>query len=316
MMAMRIVIAGGSGHVGTLLAREFHARGDDVTVLSRRPEPQPWNTAVWDGRTPDGWYGDLDGADIVINLTGRSVNCRYTAQNRREIVDSRIESTRAIGEALALVKRPPRLWLQSSTATIYAHRFDGPNDEATGILGGAEDGAPDTWRFSIEVAKAWEAACLAAPAPATRKILMRSAMIMSPDRDGIFGTLLGLVKRGLGGNAGSGKQFVSWVHERDFVRAVDWMIAHDEASGAVNVASPNPLPYSDFIATLRREAGVRIGLPATAWMLEMAAAVMGTETELILKSRRVVPGRLLADGFTFAFPNWDAAARDLCAHMN
>lgn len=311
MMAMRIVIAGGSGQVGTLLAREFHSRGDAVTVLSRRPDSQPWKTVLWDGRTAGDWIGELDGADAIVNLAGRSVNCRYTPANRRAIIDSRIESTRAVGEAIARVGTPPRIWLQASTATIYAHRMDAANDEATGILGGGEPGAPDTWRFSIDVAKAWEEACDAAPAPKTRKVLMRSAMIMSPDRGGIFDTLLGLVRRGLGGKAGSGRQFVSWIADVDFVRAIDWLIARHGVSGAVNLAAPNPLPYTEFMADLRRAAGVRIGLPATAWMLEMGAILMGTETELILKSRRVVPGRLLDGGFEFLLPLWDAAASDL-----
>jgi uncharacterized protein (TIGR01777 family) len=309
---MRIVIAGGSGQVGTVLAREFHRRGDAVTVLSRRPAASPWKTVTWDGRSPSKWCEELDGADAVINLTGRSVNCRYTRANRREIVASRVDPTRAIGAAIARAANPPRIWLQASTATIYAHRYDAPNDEVTGILGGQEPNAPETWRFSIDVAKAWEEACDAAVTPRTRKVLMRSAMIMSPDRGGIFDTLLSLVRKGLGGPAGDGRQYVSWIEDVDFIRAVDWLIAHDELSGAVNIAAPNPLPFEAFMRMLRDAAGVRIGLPATAWMLEIGALLMGTETELILKSRRVVPGRLLASGFAFEFPEWDEAAADLC----
>jgi uncharacterized protein (TIGR01777 family) len=248
---------------------------------------------------------------VVINLAGRSVNCRYNAANRREIMDSRVASTRVIGEAIARAERPPPTWFQASTATIYAHRFDAPNDEATGVLGGGEPGAPDTWRFSIDVAKAWEQACNEADTPRTRKVLMRSAMVMSPDRGGIFDTLLSLVRRGLGGSAAGGGQYVSWIHDADFCRVVDWLISHD-LSGPVNLASPHPLPYSDFMLALRRAAGVRIGLPATRWMLELGAILMRTETELVLKSRCVVPGRLLADGFWFEFPDWAVAAADLC----
>lgn len=310
---MRIVIPGGSGQVGTILARHFRSRGDEVTVLARRANPGArWPVVHWDGHTLDDWVGCLEGADAVINLAGRSVNCRYTAENRRLIMDSRLDSTRITGEAIALLSVPPRVWLQASTATIYAHRFDAPNDEATGILGGAEPNAPDTWRFSIDVAKSWEKACTDADTPRTRKVLMRSAMIMSPDRAGIFDTLLTLVRRGLGGNAAGGRQCVSWVHDADFCRAIDWLINHDDVSGPVNIASPNPLPYADFMRALRRAAGVRIGLPATRWMLELGAFLMRTETELVLKSRRVVPGRLLASGFTFEFPDWPAAADDLC----
>lgn len=309
---MRIVLPGGSGQVGTLLARALHADGHDVVVLSRRPAPAPWRTMAWDARTVGDWAAELDGADAVMNLAGRSVNCRYTPTNRREIMDSRVDATHAVGEALHRVAHPPPVWLQMSTATIYAHRFDAPNYEDTGILGGGEADAPDTWRFSIDVARRWEAAAVARPLPAgTRLVLLRTTMVMSPDRGGIFDTLLGLVRRGLGGSVAGGRQYVSWVHERDFVRAVRWLLAHEEIAGPVNVGAPHPLPYRDFMRALRRAAGVPIGLPATRWMLEIAALLMRTETELVLKSRRVVPGRLLASGFTFDYPEWPAAAREL-----
>jgi hypothetical protein len=227
-------------------------------------------------------------------------------------MQSRVDSTRILGEAIQHCERPPRVWLQASTATIYAHRYDAPNDEATGILGGNEPGAPDTWRFSIDVATAWEEAANAAVVPNTRKVLMRSAMTMSPDRGGIFDTLLGLVRRGLGGTSGDGRQYVSWIHERDFIRAVCWLIDHPELEGPVNLASPYPLPNAEFMRDLRRAWGTPIGLPATRWMLEIGAWLMRTETELILKSRRVVPRRLLESGFTFDFPTWPEAAADLC----
>lgn len=258
------------------------------------------------------WVAALERADVVINLTGRNVNCRYTAEARREIMESRVLSTRLVGRAIAAVNRPPRVWLQASTATIYSHRYDVPNDELTGMLGGDEPNAPDTWRFSIDVARAWESAVDESPTPATRKVKLRSAMVMSPDKGGIFHTLLTLVRRGLGGRAGDGRQYISWIHEADFVRALYWLIAHEEMDGAVNVASPNPLPNKDFMRILRHAAGVRIGLPATRLMLELGAVFMRTETELILKSRRVVPGRLLDAGFDFRFLQWEQAARDLC----
>ena len=247
----------------------------------------------------------------MINLAGRSVNCRYTQANMNAIMDSRVDSTRAVGEAIARASRPPRLWLQSSTATIYAHRFDAPNDEFTGIIGGLEPGVPAYWKWSIDVAQAWEKTQADANTPHTRKVAMRAAMVMSPDRGGIFDTLLRLVKLGLGGKAGSGRQYVSWVHETDFVDAVRWIIAHEQLSGPVNIAAPNPLPYVEFMRTLRRAAGVPIGLPATEWMLKLGAILMRTDVELILKSRRVISGRLMKDGFTFKFPQWESAARDL-----
>jgi uncharacterized protein len=273
----------------------------------------------WDGNTPDsgaGWPAEVDGADVVINLAGRSVNCRYTKANRESILTSRVNSTRAIGEVIGRASRPPRVWLQASTATIYAHRYDAPNDERAGILGGGERNAPDTWRFSIDVATAWERTLNEAVTPRTRKILMRSAMTMSPDPGGIFDTLLGLVRFGLGGKAGDGRQYVSWIHYEDFIRAVLWLIDHDDVAGPVNVASPNPLPYAEFMRLLRSAWAIPVGLPATKWMVEIGTLLMGTESELVLKSRRVIPGRLLEAGFQFLHPDWAEAARDLCGQWN
>lgn len=310
---MKIVIPGGSGQVGMILARDFHRRGDEVVVLSRKSDQRPWRVVTWDGRSLGEWQSEIDGADVVINLAGRSVNCRYHQRNRREIVDSRILSTRVVGEAIAKAKNPPRLWLQASTATIYAHRYDAPNDEFTGIIGGNESGAPETWNFSIEVATGWEREFDAAVAPRTRKVAMRSAMTMSPDRHGIFDVLRTLVRLGLGGKMGDGRQFVSWIHEHDFIRAVRFLIEHEEINSKVNIASPNPLPNAKFMRELRAALGMPFGLPAPAWLLEIGAVFIRTETELILKSRRVVPGRLLDAGFDFEYPHWREAARELCA---
>ena len=309
---MKIVLPGGTGQVGTILARAFHADGHEVVVLSRDPKPAPWRVVAWDAETLGSWTGELDGADVVVNLAGRSVNCRYGATNRRAILDSRVLSTRAVGEAIALAKRPPRVWLQMSTATIYAHRFDAPNDEATGILGGHESGAPDAWHFSIDVATSWERAVDEAATPGTRKVKMRSAVVMSPDRGGPFDLLHGLVRRRLGGTAGDGKQFVSWIHDADFVAAVRFLIEREDVAGPVILAAPNPLPNAEFMRDLRRAQGMRIGLPAPRPLLAIGAFLMRSETELILKSRRVAPGILLERGFRFSFPEWPDAARDLC----
>jgi len=309
---MRIVIPGGSGQVGTVLARAFHHEGHDVVVLSRRPGVQPWRVVAWDGQRLSAWRREIDGSDVVINLAGRSVNCRYTDVNRKEIMDSRISSARVVGEAIARAAKPPRVWLQASTATIYAHRYDRPNDEQTGMLGGNESTAPNTWRFSIDVARAWERAFDEAVTTRTRKVALRSAMTLSPDSGGVFDALVGLVRRGLGGSAGDGRQYMSWVHYEDFVAAVRWLIERDDVDGVVNVASPNPLPNAEFMRLLREASGVPFGLPARGWMLEIGAVLMRTETELILKSRRVVPGKLLERGFTFKYPVWNDAARDLC----
>src|SRR6516164_546841 len=182
---MKIVIPGGTGQVGTLLSRAFVADGHEVVVLSRHPDKSPWRVVGWDAEAIGDWAAEIDGADAVINLAGRSVNCRYSPANRRLIQESRVNSTRAVGLAIARATSPPRVWLQASTATIYAHRYDAPNNEATGILGGTEPNAPDTWRFSIDVAKSWEQAANEAIVPRTRKVLLRSAMIMSPDCSGV-----------------------------------------------------------------------------------------------------------------------------------
>jgi len=310
---MRIVIPGGSGQVGRLLARHFHAKGDSVTVLSRSPRQEPWRVIAWDGVTPGEWVTHLEQSDVCINLAGRSVNCRYYDANRKSITESRVRSTVLLNQVIASLKQPPKLWINASTATIYRHALDRPMDEAHGELGGSEPGAPDTWNFSIRVAKAWEEAFFSAPTPRTRQVAMRSAITFSPDRGGAFDVLLGLVRYGLGGKQGSGNQFVSWVHDADFARAIDLLIAREEFTGVVNIASPNPLPNRDFMRELRQAWGARIALPAPAWMIEIGALLMRTESELVLKSRRVVPGRLLSAGFQFLFPEWPAAARDLVA---
>lgn len=310
--AMKYVIPGGSGQVGRILAREFSQRGDEVVVLSRDPQPEAWKSVLWDDNPSGSWASELEGADVLINLAGRSVNCRYHPRNRSEILESRVKSTEALGKAIAACQRPPRVWLQSSTATIYSHRYDAPNDEADGILGGSEPNAPDTWQFSIEVAQAWETAASQFQLPHTRTVLLRSAMIMSPDKGGVFDTLLGLVRKGLGGTSGNGRQFVSWIHEHDFVRALDWILDHPDIHGPINLSSPNPLPNKAFMKALRKAWGIPVGLPAFEWMLEIGAIFMRTETELILKSRRVTPGILLKQGFQFMYPEWETASQELC----
>ena len=310
---MKIVLPGGSGQVGRILARHFHAQGHDVAVLSRRPQPAPWRVVPWDGLTPGPWIAELEAADICINLAGRSVNCRYTPTNRRAIHDSRILSTRLLAGLIGSLSRPPSVWINAGTATIYRHARDRAMDEREGELGGSEPGAPDTWKFSIDVARAWEDAFFAAATPRTRKLVIRSAMTFSADRGGVFDVFSTLVRRGLGGAQGDGSQFVSWIHEADFVRAIDFLIAAENWEGVVNLAAPHPLPNRDFMRALRQAWGIRVGLPAPAWAIEIGALFLRTESELVLKSRRVVPGRLLENGFHFLFPEWPEAARDLVA---
>jgi len=308
---VKIIIPGGTGHIGAALIRHFSHGFDEVVVLSRRTVEIPnVKVVTWDGSSLGDWVEEIEGSDVVINLAGRSVNCRYNPKNLAEMRSSRVDSTAILGEAICLCMNPPKVWLQSSTATIYAHRFDAANDEATGIIGGNEPGAPRKWVASIEIAKAWEKAFDDCETPQTRKIAMRSSMVMSADRRSVFDVLSGLVRKGLGGRLGSGKQYVSWIHERDFVRAVSFLIDSD-LSGAVNVCSPNPLPQAEFMSEFRAACGVGFGLPAAEWMVELGCWAMKTESELVMKSRRVVPGRLLEAGFDFEYPSWTSAVVEL-----
>ncbi|CND47840.1 Epimerase family protein [Mycobacterium tuberculosis] len=306
---MKVVIPGGTGQVGAILDRALTAAGHEVVVFSRRPVGE--RQVGWDGRTLGDWAREIDGSDVVINLAGRSVSCRYTPANLQEMMDSRVLSARVVGEAIAAAVRPPRVWLQMSTATVYAHRFDAANDEASGVIGGGEAGVPGYWAYSVRIARNWEREQERAETPSTRKVALRAAMVMSPDRGGVFDVLSWLARLGLGGPVAGGAQYVSWIHDRDFVRAVEFVVGRDEMAGAVNLAAPEPLPQRVFMRALRKAWGMPVGLPATAWMAEFGALAMRSDTELLLKSRRVVPGRLLDAGFGFEYPHWTEAAGDL-----
>ncbi len=306
---MKIVIPGRTGQVGAILDRALTAEGHDVVVLTRSPRGE--RQVRWDGSTLGPWARHIDGGDVVINLAGRSVSCRYTDENLAAMMNSRVESARVIGEAIAGAARPPKVWLQMSTATIYAHRVDAGNDEYDGLIGGGEHGVPGYWAYSVAIARNWEAAQELAETPRTRKVALRSAMVMSPDRGGVFDVLSWLTRLGLGGPVAGGDQYVSWIHDRDFVRAVRFLIDRDDLAGAVNLAAPGPLPQRDFMRELRSAWRVPVGLPATAWMAEIGAFAMRSDTELLLKSRRVVPGRLAHAGFVFDYPDWQTAVADL-----
>jgi uncharacterized protein (TIGR01777 family) len=309
---MKFVLAGGSGQIGRILKTHFEAQGHAVVILGRNGGP---GVVAWDGRTLGPWVRELEGADVVINLAGKSVNCRFTAANKRVLMDSRVDSTRAVGLAIARAERPPKVWLQMSTAAQYAHRYGDqpPHDEAMGILGGAEADVPRTWDFSVDIAKAWEKALFEADTPRTRKVALRAAIVLSPGRGGIFNIFLNLTRLGLAGPIAGGRQMISWIHREDFLRAVDFLVAKEDLSGPVIIGSPNPVTQSGFVAALRKAWGMPIGLPATKWMMEIAAWVLRTESELTLKSRHSYPGRLTRAGFTFLFPTWPEAARALVA---
>jgi uncharacterized protein (TIGR01777 family) len=314
---MKIVIPGGTGQVGGVLRRALAQRGDEVTVLSRRPEQLEDGVRhlVWDGRTLGPWTAEFEEADAVINLAGRTVSCRYTDGNLRQMMDSRVDSTRVVGEAITRAQRPPKVWLQMSTATIYAdsrsRADDLPHDEATGIIGGEEPDVPLYWEYSVRIARRWEQAQSDADTPATRQVALRTAMVMTPHRGGVFDYLSWMARLGLGGPVAGGRQYVSWVHGEDFVRAVLFLLEREDLNGPINVTAPDPVSQRDLMRSLRGAWGCRFGLPATRLMAEVGALALRSDTELLLKSRRVVPGRLLDAGFAFAHPTWDSAARDL-----
>ena len=313
---MKLLIAGGTGQIGQSLTRHFLANHHQITILSRNPKDSTHERLTyleWDGVSLGDWAEVLNDVDVVINLAGRTVNCRYTDANLEQMMSSRVHSTRVIGQAIEQAFAPPRLWLQMSTATIYSHRFDAANDELTGLIGGDEPNAPDSWAYSIEIAKAWEYEQERVATPQTRKVSLRAAMTMAPDRGGIFDVLYTITRLGLGGPVGGGQQFVSWIHEDDFICAVELLIDQEGIRGPVNLCSPYPLPQKDFMSILRGAMGTKLGLPATRWMAEIGAFFMRTDTELLLKSRRVIPTRLLELGMEFKYPYWDEAARDLVA---
>jgi uncharacterized protein len=305
----RIVLAGGSGFLGQTLARYFAQAGYEPAILTRAPKSAvtPGRAVYWNARTSGAWQTELEGAEAVINLTGRSVDCRYNGKNRREILESRVESTRAIGQAITACNAPPRIWINASTATIYKHTLGSAWDEAGEI--GASDEANDS--FSIEVARAWEGEFNSAQTPGTRKVALRAAMVLGSGRNSVLPVLMRLVRTGLGGKHGTGKQFVSWIHGEDFCRAVDFLIGRQDLAGPINVCAPNPLTNEEMMRVLREVAGRGFGLPARRWMLEIGAFFLRTETELMIKSRRVIPKRLLESGFVFQFSFFRAAAIDL-----
>jgi hypothetical protein len=316
---LRIVIPGGSGQVGRMLARHFQEQGHHVTVLTRGPYSAPWQTVHWDGETSGSWTEYMEGADLCINLAGRSVNCRYNEANRRAIYESRIQSTRLLGNVIAGLSDPPKVWMNASAATLYkravdANGVDLPSDESSSVAQETASG-PEPWSnrrgFTPRVVRDWEAAFFAADTPRTRKIALRSTVVLSPTPGSAFGVLSNLVRASLGGTQGNGRQFVSWIHETDYARAVDFLLAYEELTGPFNIAAPNPLPNREFMAALREAWDVPNGLPAPALAIRLGAIFLRTEPELVLQSCRAIPGRLLEAGFQFEFPEWPEAAEDL-----
>ncbi|HEY0741280.1 MAG TPA: TIGR01777 family oxidoreductase [Chryseosolibacter sp.] len=290
-MNRKIIIAGGNGFLGRALTRHFTSQGDAVVVISRKPVPTSsgitWES--WDGKTFGSWAKSLENANALINLAGKNVDCRYTEKNKKGILDSRLNSTRVLGDAVVACANPPKVWLNSSSATIYVDSRDKLMTEQNGDIG--DD-------FSMTVCKKWEAMFNSFPTPQTRKIALRTSIVLGWD-GAALPALRNLVKVGLGGHQGDGLQYCSWIHIDDFCRVVEWLIANANATGAYNVTAPKPLANKDFMKELRESLGVTFGLASPAWLLELGAIVIRTETELVLKSRNVYPKRLLDDGFIF-----------------
>lgn len=299
----KMVIAGGTGFIGQSTAKYFIEKGFHLIILSRRKQQNQENIryVTWDGKTLGEWKDTLEGAEILINMAGRTVNCRYNEKNKQQIYDSRLYSTRILGEAVNQCKIPPKLWINAGSATIYRHALDRPMDEDTGEFGTG---------FSVDVCQKWEEAFHQIKTSSTRKVFLRIAMVLGKD-GGVMTPMLNLVKWGLGGTQGKGNQYISWIHEQDFNRIVEWFMENPEKEGTFNCAAPNPVPNVDFMRTLRNVYKQPFGLPATRWMLELGAWCIGTETELIVKSRRVVPKKLLDAGFVFQYPQVKEAVINL-----
>lgn len=313
MSEQTIIIPGGSGFLGKTLTKWFSHKGWKVIVLSRNPTPMEGAEVLpWDGKDLGPWTEQLEGAKAVINLSGRSVNCRYNQTNRATIMASRVDSTLVLGKAIAACKNPPVVWLNSSTATIYRHRYDAANTESAGLYGASREAKDD---YSLEVAHGWEDAFQKAyqdnDLTKTRGLLLRTAMVFGTETDGVYETLRKLARRGLGGTMGHGRQFVSWLHAADFCRITEWLIENKEAEGIYNLAAPHPLPNREMMMAVRQASGAKWGLPATRWMLEVGSFFLRTETELVVKSRRVEPERLLKEGYRFQYSDLPTALADL-----
>jgi uncharacterized protein (TIGR01777 family) len=304
MKINKLILAGGTGFLGQAIIDRYSKMGTEIIVLTRGTTKVKKNVRYiqWDGKTKGGWVKELDGADVLINLTGKSVDCRYTDKNKAEIISSRVNATKVLGEAINETAHPPKVWLNAASATIYRNAEDRAMDEFSGEVGEG---------FSVGVCQVWEKTFNEINNPQTRKIVMRISMVMGKG-GGVLPVMTKLVKARLGGKMGSGNQFISWIHEEDFLNAMEHLIQHETSFGPYNFAAPTPLPNREFMRLMRKELNVTIGLPAAEWMLEIGAFFIKTETELILKSRRVVPTKLLNEGFLFKYPTVEVALKNLC----
>ncbi|MBF8456111.1 TIGR01777 family protein [Kaistella sp. G5-32] len=296
---MKIIIAGGAGFLGKELKRFFLSKNSEVKILTRNSKNK--NDIYWDGRTVGDWKTDLDNADVLINLAGKSVDCRYTEKNKKEILSSRIESTKVLQEAIDQCENPPKIWLNASSATIYIHSESNLHTEEDGIIG--DD-------FSMNICKQWEAEFFKKENKNVRKVALRTSIVLGKN-GGAFPKFVQISNLGLGGAQGKGNQLMSWIHIEDFCKAIAFIIDNENIKGSINVTAPNTLPNKEMMTLLRKKVKAPFGIPAPVWLLEIAAIFIKTETELMLKSRNVFPQKLIDAGFEFSNPNFNKALETL-----
>ena len=301
-MKNKLIIAAGTGFLGNVLIQHFNNKFEEIVILTRGKSriKNKIKYVNWNAKTFSGWEKELENADVLINLAGKSVDCRYTEKNKAEILASRIESTKILNEAILQCENPPKHFINSSTATIYRHSEDKEMDEYTGEIGND---------FSMNIAKSWEKTFYEVETPKTLKTAIRTSIVLGKN-GGAFIPLKKLTQFGLGGKNGNGSQFVSWIHEKDFARAVEFII-EKELSGCINIVSPKPIRNDEFMKKLQKGIGIPFGLPISKSMLEIGAKIIKTETELVLKSRNVIPKRLTENGFEFEFGDLDKTFKNL-----
>lgn len=304
----KLILAGGSGFLGKALSDYFLSSYDEIVVLTRTAKTTQGNIrdVQWDGINQGEWIHELEGTEAIINLSGRSINCRFHETNKKEILESRVQSTQAIGEAIQKLNQPPKVWINFSAAALYQNAVGGSHDESSQSEGSG---------FMFEVCKQWEQTFNAFQLPQTRQIILRISMVLGKN-GGVVPTLLPLVKVGLGGAAGSGKQMVSWIHEKDVCRLTEWLINNKEANGVYHAASPNPVTNSDMMKAFRKVCKMPIGFPAPTPAVKLGALFMGTEASLVLDSVNIIPRKSLSGGFTFEFPEMEKALYNLTETSN
>lgn len=299
----KLIIAGGNGFLGNILIDFYRNKATEIVVLTRSGNTVQNGIIYqhWDAKTLGNWQQHLEDADVLLNLTGKSVDCRYHQRNKDLIMRSRVDSTKILNEAILLCENPPKVWLNSSTATIYRHSMDREMDELTGEIGSG---------FSVNVAKAWEKAFFETKLSKTRKVALRTSIVLGKN-GGALAPIVNLAKYGFGGKQGSGKQFFSWIHEQDFVRAINFIINNNEIEGIINIVAPKPSDNKSLMKTIQKQQKRPLAIPLPKTLLEIGAFLIKTETELILKSRRVVPKKLLENGFIYDYPNLKTAVDNL-----